>query len=405
MAGKVNNRGMREVNRALVLDLIRRSERTSRSEIARLSKLTKPTVGAIVEELLVGGVIREVGPDNRAGGVGRKARLLELNDASAAYLSIQFSVGQTQVAVADALGEILVVEQKSHKTSDPQEAIRGVKELVRKCLKVAKVPKTRVQAAGVVVPGLVDQRSGECILAPNLGWERVPLREMTSTALGVPTSVHNITQAAALAEARVGAARGLGSFIWVYVGTGLGSSFVFDGELFLGRRGFSGEIGHCKVDDPGIRCRCGHTGCLETKVAEPALLRELDKALEQSPDSVLSDPERRNLAGLIAAARAGDLVARKVLAEAGTHLGLGLSYLANLLNVPTFVVGGKVAEAGEFLLDSAQQSLCDNALLPNGLRVIQSELAQSAGLKGGVFAALELHQRAPKVVGVRTALS
>ncbi|MEN9577452.1 MAG: hypothetical protein RJA70_461 [Pseudomonadota bacterium] len=405
MGGKVNNRGMREVNRALVLDLIRRAERTSRSEIARASKLTKPTVGAIVEGLLSAGVIREIGPDNRGAGVGRKARLLELNDASAAYLSIHFSVGQTQVAIADALGEILVVEQKAHRSHDPDEAMQTVKELVRKGLKVAKVPKTRVQAAGVVIPGLVDQRSGECVLAPNLGWERIPLRDMTAAALGVPVSVHNITQAAALAEARVGAARGLGSFVWVYAGTGVGASFVFDGELYLGRRGFSGEIGHCRVEDAGVLCRCGHRGCLETRVAEPGVLRELNKALAERTDSVLANPDKRNLIDLIAAARGGDALARRVLGDAGTYLGLGLSFLANLLNVPTFVIGGRIAEAGDVFLDAAQQSLCDNALLPNGLRVIQSELAQSAGLRGGVFAALELHQRAPRVVGGRAALS
>ncbi len=85
---------------------------------------------------------------------------------------------------------------------------------------------------------------------------------------------------------------------------------------------------------------------------------------------------------------------------------IGLSFLVNLLNVPTIVVGGRVAEAGDLLLDATLRSLREHALLPDDLQVIQSELAQSAGLKGGIFSALELHQRAPKVVGVRsTALS
>src|SRR5215510_10616622 len=106
MLGKGDNRAIREVNRSIILDLVRRGGRISRTELARRSKLTKPTVSAIVDELIGEGIVREVGFGESVSGGGRPARLLEFNDASAAYLGIHFGVRATSVAVADARGTI-----------------------------------------------------------------------------------------------------------------------------------------------------------------------------------------------------------------------------------------------------------------------------------------------------------
>ncbi|MDQ2646341.1 MAG: MarR family transcriptional regulator, partial [Myxococcota bacterium] len=98
---KVDSRAMREVNRSIVLDIIRRGGRVSRTDLARRSTLTKPTVSAIVEDLIATGIVHEVGYDHTVGVGGRRARLLEFNDASAAYLGVRFGVSTTSVGVAD----------------------------------------------------------------------------------------------------------------------------------------------------------------------------------------------------------------------------------------------------------------------------------------------------------------
>ena len=109
MLGKGNNQAIREVNRSIILDLVRRAGRVSRTELARRSKLTKPTVSTIIDEFICDGTVREVGLGESLSGGGRPARLLEFNDASAAYLGIHFGVRATRVAVADARGVIRVV--------------------------------------------------------------------------------------------------------------------------------------------------------------------------------------------------------------------------------------------------------------------------------------------------------
>ena len=117
---------MREVNRSIVLDMIRRGGRISRTDLARSSQLTKPTVSAIVEDLIAGGVVQEVGYGKAVASGGRRARLLQFNDASAAYLGVRVGVRTTSVAVADARGQIRATRELSSHHGDAREGEPGV---------------------------------------------------------------------------------------------------------------------------------------------------------------------------------------------------------------------------------------------------------------------------------------
>src|SRR5262249_44132086 len=167
-------------------------------------------------------------------------------------------------------------------------SVRAIRALVGEALQAAKVPRARVEGACATVPGLVDQESGVCVLAPNLGWRDFPLREALIEALDMPVIANNITQAAAVAEGRLGAARGARSFVWLYVGSGVGSGVVIDGRVFYGRRGFSGEIGHCPVVEEGPECGCGRRGCLETVASAMALGRAAHAARAAGEPTVLA---------------------------------------------------------------------------------------------------------------------
>jgi glucokinase-like ROK family protein len=400
MLGKGDNRAIREVNRSIILDLVRKGERVSRTELARRSKLTKPTVSAIVDELLVEGVVREVGFGESVSGGGRPARLLEFNDASAAYLGIHFGVRATSVAVADARGTIRLVRARPSAVGSPARSVKAVRTLVGEALQAAKVPRTRVEGACATVPGLVDQESGVCVLAPNLGWRDFPLREALAEAIDMPVIANNITQAAAVAEGRLGAARGARSFVWLYVGSGVGSGVVIDGRVFYGRRGFSGEIGHCPVVEDGPPCGCGRRGCLETVASAMALGRAAEAARAAGEPTVLSAMEGPLDAGAIAAAaRDGDSVAGRILAEVSEHIGRGISYLLNVLNPEMIVIGGSVAQAGDALFEAVRASVARHALLPKGVEIVPSALGDRAELTGAVLLAMDQNVRSYRIVG------
>ena len=221
MLDKGDNRAIREINRSIIVDLVRRGGRISRTELARRSKLTKPTVSTIIFELLDQGVVREVGFGESVSGGGRPARLLEFNDARSAYLGIHFGVRAT--TVADARGTIRLTRGRPSVHGEPGQTIRTLRPLVAEALQAAKVPRARVEGAGATVPGLVDHESGVCVLAPNLGWRDFPLRDALTEELHMSVVVNNHTQAAAVAEGLLGAARGARSYVWVYVGSGVGS--------------------------------------------------------------------------------------------------------------------------------------------------------------------------------------
>ena len=400
MPGKGDNQAIREVNRSIILDLVRRAGRVSRTELARRSRLTKPTVSTIIDEFIGDGTVREVGLGESLSGGGRPARLLEFNDASAAYLGIHFGMRATRVAVADARGVIRVVRGRPSLRNAAVRASKVVRSMVTEALQAAKIPWSRVAAAGATVPGLVDQETGVCVLAPNLAWRDVPLRDALQDELRMPVVVNNITQASAVAEGRVGAARGVRSYVWLYVGSGVGAGIVVEGRLFHGQSGFSGEIGHCPVSDDGPACGCGRRGCLETVASTMAIIRAAEAAIAGKQATRLRRVEGPlGVAAIAAAAAQGDTVAKRILAQASEHLGRGISFLLNILNPEMIVLGGPVIEAGEPFLHAVRASVARHALLPRGVAIVPSTLADRAELTGSVLLAMESTVQSYRIVG------
>jgi N-acetylglucosamine repressor len=396
--GKVDSRAMREVNRSIVLDIIRRGGRVSRTDLARRSTLTKPTVSAIVEDLLARGIVQEVGFGKTVASGGRRARLLEFNDASAAYLGIALGASSTTVALADARGEIRVRREVPTPFGDPEATVAAIVALTQEVCDAAGLPRDRLQAVGVTVPGMVNSGTGLVAVAAGLSWSDVPIRDLLANALGVPVVVNNVTSAGAIAEGRMGVAKGVRSFAWVHVGSTVGAGIVIDGHVFSGTQGFSGEIGHCLVVANGPVCSCGIRGCLEALVSSSAIVSAASAALEAGEPSSLRDVSPLDLAAVAAAAHAGDALAQRVFTTVGAHLGVGVSYLVNILDPHMVVLGGAVMDAGDLLLETTRSSMAAHSLKGAQIPVAVSALGDDAGLIGAVFAAMDQSVRSYRVV-------
>jgi len=396
---KGNNRAIREVNRSIILDLVRRDRRISRTELARRSKLTKPTVSTIVDELIADGVVREVGFGASVAGGGRPARLLDFNEDSAAYLAVHFGMHTITVAVADARGEIFEARSRPAIYDAPARSVKALRPLIAEVLRAAKVPRSRIEGAAATVPGLYDRESGVCVLAPNLGWRDFPVRAALAEELDMPVTVNNIIHSVAVAEGRVGAARGVRSYVCVYVDMGIGSGIVADGRLFFGQRGLSGEIGHCPVIADGPACGCGRSGCLETVASTMALARAAEQAMAAGEASLLRDCATIDAAAITQAALAGDALSVRLLAGAGEHLGRGISYLLNILNPEMVVLAGPYAAAGEILLAPLRASVARHAIRPEGVAIVPSTLSERADLVGSVLMVMDETRRSYRIVG------
>src|SRR3954469_11539845 len=373
---KIDRQVMREHNRSVVLDAVRRSGPLPGPEAGRPPALAKPTVSAIVDELLAEGVVREVGVGRSTAAGGRPPTYLDFDVTREAYVGVHVGVYDTTVAVADGRGAIVAQRSRTSAIGSPERSLEHVTGLLDDAQREAKIGPRTVRHATIAVPGLIDRETGVCVLAPNLQWRDVPVEKLFGDALGVPVTAWNTPHASAFAEARLGVGRDVGTFVWLYVGPGVGSAIVQDGQLVTGTRGFAGEIGHCRVADHGPRCHCGKDGCLEVYTSAEAIGRAASDA---------GVPTRRRsprLADVVRAARHGHAGACRVLDDAGHMLGLGTSYLVSILNPELVVVGGESAEAFDLLLDPLRGALAEDALEAEQVPVVASAVEGDAAVAG-----------------------
>ncbi|GHF92328.1 sugar kinase [Kitasatospora xanthocidica] len=235
-------------------------------------------------------------------------------------------------------------------------------------------------AAGIAVPGIVDEASGTSVFAANLGWRQVPVRDWLEEALELPVAFGHDVRAGGLAEARLGAGRGCGSFLFVPVGTGIASAIVLDGEVLTGR-GSAGELGHLTVRPGGERCPCGGRGCLETVASASAIARRYGAAT--GAVGVSAEDVRRR-------AESGDAVAAAVWREAVDALADGLSAAVTLLDPERIVVGGGLARAGAPYFDPLRAALAERSTFRTAPPIVPAELGHQAGCLGAALLAQDL---------------
>jgi len=233
---------------------------------------------------------------------------------------------------------------------------------------------------GLAMAGLVDHRAGVLRWAPHLPGVEVEVRELLTRRLGIPVTVENDANAAAVAEQRRGAGRGAQSLAMLTLGTGIGLGLIDDGRLIRGRA-HAGEIGHVTVEPGGLPCPCGRSGCWETRVSGRALDEAARRIVRDSASAV----------DLVEAARAGDGPASQAVANAALWLAVGIEALALVFDPEVIVVGGAAAEAGDLLLGPARKRLqvTEGAAHRVPIRVEASILGRDAGAVGAAILAAE----------------
>ena len=207
-------------------------------------------------------------------------------------------------------------------------------------------------AVGIGLPGIVEMTKGRVRGAPNVPvLDGLKVGQEVEARTGRASFVENDANAAALAEAWLGAGRGGHYVLHLTLGTGIGGGLVFDGRIWMGRNGYAGEIGHIQVEPEGVPCGCGSWGCLETVAGIPGWTRRAEALLATGRASALAGKSPLDPQAIVEAARGDDEVALEVVDGAARALGVGVAAVLDLLNVDRVVVGGGVANAGFFILE------------------------------------------------------
>lgn len=237
-------------------------------------------------------------------------------------------------------------------------------------------------AAGIAVPGIVDEAHGIASYAANLGWRDVPLRDLLADRLGgIPVALGHDVRTGGLAEGRVGAGRGTDRFLFVALGTGIAGAIGIDGRVEAGAHGFAGEIGHIVVRPGGEPCPCGQHGCLE-RYASAAAVGAAWAAAAGNPDADAADCAR--------AVETGDPRADRVWAAAVDALADGLVTALTLLDPRTLILGGGLAEAGETLITPLRDAVRRRVTFQRPPDLVRAALGDTAGCLGAGLLAWDL---------------
>jgi len=312
---------------------------------------------------------------------------------------IGIDLGGTKIATAlvDPSGKILSHDYRETLAREERDAVVArMLDSARAVIDEGGVEASQVAAVGIGAPGPIDMAAGVVVAPPNLhGWDRVPLKQLIESGMGITTYLENDANAAALGEHRFGAGRGVDHMIYVVVGTGVGGGLILDGRLYHGASGMAGEIGHIVVKPDGPVCACGRRGCLEALTSGPSIARQARERIAQGAQTLITElaegDESRVTAKLVAqAADQGDETAESVLAEAMHYLGLGMASVVHMLNPQLIVFGGGVANLGERMFGPVRQVIAEFAFAEAAevVRVAPAELGSNAGVLGAAAAAL-----------------
>ncbi|ALO94549.1 ROK family transcriptional regulator [Streptomyces corchorusii] len=236
-------------------------------------------------------------------------------------------------------------------------------------------------AAGIAVPGIVDEATGTAVYAANLGWRDVPLRALLADRLGVPVALGHDVRTGGLAEGRIGAGRGADRFLFVPLGTGIAGAIGIDGRVEAGAHGFAGEIGHIVVRPAGAVCPCGQRGCLERYASA--------SAVSEAWAAACGDPGA-DAADCAEAVASGDPNAVRVWQEAVDALADGLVTALTLLDPRTLIIGGGLAEAGEVLFQPLRDAVRHRVTFQKLPTIVPAALGDTAGCLGAGLLAQDL---------------
>ncbi|ADU94856.1 ROK family glucokinase [Geobacillus sp. Y412MC52] len=253
--------------------------------------------------------------------------------------------------------------------------------------------KERLLAAGIGAPGPVEEETGMLYETVNIGWTNYPLKQRLEEATGLPVSVDNDANLAALGEMWKGAGGGARHLLFVTLGTGVGGGVIANGAIVRGINGAGGEIGHMTmIPDGGARCNCGKTGCLETIASATGIVRIAKEKLtaDERPSELRNGDVTAK--AVFDAAKAGDALALEVVDEATYYLGWALANAANVTNPEKIVIGGGVSKAGDMLVERVAAHFRRFAFprVAAGAKLVLATLGNDAGVIGAAWLAKEL---------------
>jgi len=375
----------RDINRRIVLNLIRKHQPVSRADLSRHSRLQRSTVSVITQQLIAERWVKMGASGNLPRG--RKPKFLHLNGERAGIIGVDIRPEKTTLMLADL--EMRSLAQDSLRTgSDPEDFVFELGGRVRALMDAH--PRLSFEGIGVALPGRIDLASNRLIFAPNLAWKSIDLKSALEAATGLEVELENAANACALAEIWGGAhSENVHNLIAVTISEGIGVGLVLNGQIIRGTSGLAGEFGHVTIQENGPLCRCGNRGCWEACASNAAAVRYFSES-EPAPNG-------HNLSGrptfdlILKLAQQGHPQASDALERMARHLGAGVAMAIAGLSPDVVVLVGEVTRAWNQVGPIIEEVLAKRLSMGTRTRMVATDPDTQPRLRGTIALVLQKH--------------
>jgi N-acetylglucosamine repressor len=355
-----------DINRQIVLNLIREHQPISRAELARRMNVRRAAVTDLVRELLERDEIVEMG--TAAAARGRRPTLLRIHTSGRLATAVDVRPTRTTIVLSDFGGTVL--ERDVFATpARAEDLVRELRVRMKRLLATQQATSggATCQGIGVVVPGMVDRRGGRVLYAPRLGWRDVDLRDALALDSGVPVFVENAAIACALARlwSVTGDSRAVNNFAYVIISDGVGVAIVLNGEILRGEFHTAGEFGHVSLDPFGPQCACGKRGCWEAFACNSATAMRYLVEVSGGDSTRVNGTKRGPMLGveeIIRRAKRGERAAEAALVATGREIGRGLAAVVSTINPKRIYLAGEVITAWDLVEKPIREALREGTL-------------------------------------------
>ena len=383
----------RDINRRIVLNLIRTHQPISRADLARHSGLQRSTVSVIAEQLIRERWITEGANGHTARG--RRPTFLHLNKERVGIIGINVRPVTTTLALADLDANFLA--QDSLPT--PQQPKQFLAELVPRVSKLMNArPELTCEGIGVSLPGRVDVATQKLVFAPNLGWKDFDLKTPLEKATQLPVELENAANSCALSEICFGRrAEGLRNLVIVTVSEGIGCGLILNHQLVQGSTGTAGEFGHAALVQDGLECSCGNRGCWEMYASNSAAIRYYSQAGSSRGRRSTTLDKTISFEHLLRLAQQGDGKAVDALQQMAQYLGRGIAPLVSGLAPDMIVIVGEVTRAWEKVGPIIKETVRQHSFTRAETQIVPSDPITQPRLRGTIALVLLKHFGAPAI--------
>ena len=360
------------------------------AELARELNISAPKITNLVTELIDDGLIKDYGKVDSTGG--RRASLYGLVAESCFFIGVDIKRYYINIGLLDFKKNLVTVKEKiPYKLENSVEAYQQLINIIKNFIEELPIQKEKVLGMGINLSGRVNHKTGYSYSFFHFHEE--PLSQTIEKEIGIQTFIENDSRAMAYGEFCSGAVSNEKNVLFVNMDYGVGLGILIDGKVYYGKSGFSGEFGHIPFFNNEIICHCGKKGCLETEASGIALLRNFKNKIEQGSTSSLVKKGKAvndlRVSDIAQAARNEDVLCIELIAEIGEKMGKGLAVLINIFNPELVVLGGTLAETGDYIklpIKSALNKYSLN-LVSSDTQLLVSKLGEKAGVIGGCLMA------------------